>query len=148
MSPDDDVRSPLQARSDLVDILTCDPENARLIATIIESELRGMKDSEDIEAMSNAISEVADKASMDPEARDNLLYWLTETSHDARQLILVATIEQLLGIEQCRPAALEALATVSSEDNVTLVMKWVEKGILTLNQAIFILLYPDTAALK
>ena len=148
MTPEDDIGSPLQARSDLVDILAFDPDNARIIASIIELELLGMKDRDEVTKLSNAITEVADRASLDPDARDNLLFWLTKTSPDARQMILVKTVEKLLEIDECRPAALKALGRVSSEDNVQLVMDWVERGVLTMNQAIFVLLYPDNAALQ
>jgi hypothetical protein len=146
MSRDDESDSPMRARTDLIDILTCDPENTEIIATIVEAELRGIRDSETTEEMSNALTEAAKKASLDPKARDNVLYWITETSPDARQLILVKTIEQLLSLDQCRPAALDALARVSSEENVSLVMEWVEKNVLTLDQAIYVLLYPDSTA--
>ncbi len=148
MSDNRDVQDPIRARSDLVDVLVCDPENAELIASLIEAELRGMKT-----GMSNELKEeikrAAQKASLDQKAMDNLLYWLTETSLDARQLILIRTIEQLLTIDQCRSSALKALAKISSEENVSLVMEWVDRGILTLNQAVYVLLFPDsTATLK
>jgi hypothetical protein len=70
---------------------------------------------------------------------------LTETSPDARQLILVRTIEELLGIEESKKSTLDALAKVSSEENVDMVMEWVNKKIMTLNQAVYVLLFPDSS---
>jgi hypothetical protein len=39
----------------------------------------------------------------------------------------------------------EALTRISSEDNVKMVMEWVDRKILTLNQAVYVLLYPDSS---
>jgi hypothetical protein len=61
-------------------------------------------------------------------------------------MILVQTIEELLGMPQCKDATVEALTRISSKDNVTMVMEWVERKILTLNQAVYVLLYPDSSA--
>lgn len=146
MSQDDDLGSPMRARSDLVDILICNPETTEIIATLIEAELRGIRDNESESDLSNALAEAAARADKEPEARDNVLYWLTQTSPDARQMIIVKTLEQLLGLDECRAAALKALARISSEENVKLVMEWVDKGILKLDQAIFVLLYPDSSS--
>jgi hypothetical protein len=60
-------------------------------------------------------------------------------------MILVQTIEELLGMPQCRPATLEALTRISSAENVDMVMEWVNRKILTLNQAVYVLLYPDSS---
>ncbi len=145
MSKNDDTRSPLRARSDLVDILSCNPENAELIATLIESELYGIKTGESAE-LSEKITKAAENSSIDKDAIDNVLFWLSSSSLDARQLILIKTIEELLNHEECRPTVLNALAKISSEENVNLVMDWVDKGVLTLNQAIYVLLFPDSSA--
>jgi hypothetical protein len=145
LSRDDDLKGPLQARSDLVDILKFNPENTNAIVTIIQSELKGIKDRESKSNISKAVGEAAERAHVEPEVKDNVLYWLTETSPDARQLILVRTIEELLGIEESKQATLDALAKVSSEENVDMVMEWVNKKIMTLNQAVYVLLFPDSS---
>ena len=44
MSDDKDHNSPAQARSDLIDILSHDPENTEAIVTIIQYELTDLKD--------------------------------------------------------------------------------------------------------
>lgn len=144
MSREDDIKSPLQARSDLVDILKFNPENTDTIVTIIQSELKGIKDRESVSKISEAVGEAAKRADVEPKVKDNVLYWLTETSPDARQLILVRTIEELLGLEGSKQSTLDALGKVSSKENVDMVMEWVNKKIMTLNQAVYVLLFPDS----
>ena len=64
-------------------------------------------------------------------------------------MILVQTIEELLKLPASKEPTIEALSRVSSEDNVRIVMEWVDRKILTLNQAVYVLLYPDSSdALK
>ncbi len=147
MSGENDEKGPLQARSDLIDILSSDPENTDALVTIIESELKDIKEGDVVDKISAAIASAADGTEIGSKARDNLLFWLTETSPDARQMILVQTIEHLLQNLECRKPTLSALAKVSSKGNVKLVLDWHERGILTLNQAVFVLLYPDSSTL-
>ena len=146
MSRDEDVMSPLRARSDLVDILKRNPKNTEAIVAVIESELRGIKDSQSRSQVSNALSKAAKRASVGKKVVDNVLYWLTETSPDVRQMILVRTIEDLLLDKLSRDAALAALTSVSSAENVKTVMDWVNKGVLTMNQAVYVLLYPESSS--
>jgi len=143
MSDDKDRSDPAQARSDLIDILSHDPVNTEAIVAIIRHELRDIKTSEDIISALNA---AAASSNVDANARDNVLYWLTETTPDVRQMILVQTIEELLGMPQCKDATINALTQVSSEENVKMVMEWVDRGILKLDQAVYVLLYPDSSA--
>ena len=143
MSDDKDPSGPAQARSDLIDILSHDPENTEAIVTIIQNELTDLKDAK---AVTNALNAAASSSKVAAEARDNVLYWLTETTPDVRQMILVQTIEELLGMPQCKDATVKALTQISSEDNVKMVMEWVDRKILTLNQAVYVLLYPDSSA--
>jgi len=147
LSGENDEKGPLRARSDLIDILSSDPKNTDALVTIIESELKGIKEGDVVDGISAAIANAADRAEIGSKARDNLLFWLTETSPDAKQMILVQTIEHLLQNLECRKPTLSALAKVSSEENVKLVLDWHERGILTLNQAVFVLLYPDSSTL-
>jgi len=142
MSDDKDPSGPAQARSDLIDILSHDPENTEAIVTIIQHELTDLKDAK---AVTNALNAAAASSNVDANARDNVLYWLTETTPDVRQMILVQTIEELLGMPQCKDATIDALTQISSEDNVKMVMEWVDRKILTLNQAVYVLLYPDSS---
>jgi hypothetical protein len=147
LSKDDNFNGPLQARSDLVDILSHDPANTEAIVKIITAELKDMKDSETESEISTALSEAS--SGVEKEAKDNVLYWLTKTSPDVRQMILVQTIEELLKLPASKESTIDALTRVSSADNVKMVMEWVDRKILTLNQAVYVLLYPDsTAALK
>jgi hypothetical protein len=143
LSDDKDHSSPAQARSDLIDILSHDPENTEVIVTIIQNELTDLKDSK---AVTKALDSAAASSKVDADAKDNVLYWLTETTPDVRQMILVQTIEELLGMPQCEEATIKALTRVSSEDNVKMVMAWVDSKILTMNQAVYVLLYPDSSA--
>ena len=143
MSDDKDHNSPAQARSDLIDILSHDPENTEAIVTIIQYELTDLKDRK---AVTNALDAAAASSKVDADAKDNVLYWLTETTPDVRQMILVQTIEELLGMPQCEEATIKALTRISSEDNVKMVMAWVDSKILTMNQAVYVLLYPDSSA--
>ena len=143
MSDDKDPSGPAQARSDLIDILSHDPENTEAIVTIIQNELADLKDGK---AVSSALNAAAASSKVDANARDNVLYWLTETTPDVRQMILVQTIEELLGMPQCEEATIKALTQISSEDNVKMVMEWVDRKILTMNQAVYVLLYPDSSA--
>ena len=142
----DDELGPLRARSDLVDILCNDPQNTEAIVTLIQVELKDLKDSEFITELSDTITEVAAQSKVDAKTRKNVLYWLTQATPDIRQMILVQTIEELLMLEQCREATLKALIKVSSKENVNMVMEWVNRKILTLNQAVYVLLYPDSSS--
>ena len=146
LSDDKDHSGPAKARSDLIDILSHDPANTEAIVTIIQNELTDLKDKKAVSEISNALSEAAASTSVDGSANDNVLYWLTETTPDVRQMILVQTIEELLGMPQCKDTTVEALTRISSEENVKMVMEWVERKILTLNQAVYVLLYPDSSA--
>jgi hypothetical protein len=143
LSDDNDHSGPAKARSDLIDILSHDPENTEAIVTIIQNELTDLKDGA---AVTNALHAAAGSSKVDAGVRDNVLYWLTETTPDVRQMILVQTIEELLGMPQCKDATVAALTKISSEDNVNMVMEWVDRKILTLNQAVYVLLYPDSSA--
>jgi len=145
LSKDNEI-GPMQARSDLIDILSNCPENTEAIVTLIQSELKDLRDSDAIKNISNTITEAATQSNVDAAARDNVLYWLTETTPDVRQMILVQTIEELLGMENCKEATIYALVKISSQENVDMVMEWVNRKILTLNQAVYVLLYPDSSA--
>ena len=145
LSDDKDRSGPAQARSDLIGILSHSPANTEAIVTIIRNELTDLKDGTAVTEISNALSEAAAPAKVAPDVTDNVLYWLTKTTHDVRQMILVQTIEELLGMPQCKDATVNALTRISSEDNVKMVMEWVDRKILTLNQAVYVLLYPDSS---
>ncbi|MHA2353289.1 MAG: hypothetical protein ACXABX_09240 [Candidatus Thorarchaeota archaeon] len=126
-----------------IDILSHDPENTEAIVTIIQNELTDLKDSKSV---NSALDAAAASSKVDAAAKDNVLYWLTETTPDVRQMILVQTIEELLGMPQCKETTINALTRISSEDNVKMVMEWVDRKILTMNQAVYVLLYPDSSA--
>lgn len=143
LSDDNDHSGPAKARSDLIDILSHDPANTEAIVTIIQNELTDLKDGT---AVTNALNAAAGSSKVDAGVRNNVLYWLTETTPDVRQMILVQTIEELLGMPQCKDATVAALTKISSEENVNMVMEWVDRKILTLNQAVYVLLYPDSSA--
>lgn len=145
MSDEDGFNGPMKARSDLVDMLRSCPDNTAAIVTLIQSELKDIQDREVVSSISNALDTVASDSGTTVEVKNNVLYWLTETSLDARQMIMVRTIEELLGIKECKSATLEALSQISSEENVEMVMAWVEKKILTLNQAVYVLLFPESS---
>jgi hypothetical protein len=134
----------MQARSDLIDILSHDPANTEAIVKIITAELKDLKEGDTEAEISNALSEVS--SGVNKKAKDNVLYWLTKTAPDVRQMILVQTIEELLNLPASKEPTIEALTRVSSADNVKMVMEWVDRKILTLNQAVYVLLYPDSSA--
>jgi hypothetical protein len=139
----------MKARADLVGILRSDPDITEVIVTIIENELKDIKDQEVMAKISNTLSEAAAHSGVEAEVKDNVLHWLTETSPDVRQMILVKTIEELLETPDCKEPTMEALGRLSSKDNVDMVFEWVNSNILTLNQAVYVLLYPDSSeALK
>jgi hypothetical protein len=139
----------MKARSDLVDMLKANPENTAAIVTLIKDELQELQDSEAKSRVSGTINSVAADSGISPEVKDNVLYWLTQTSLDARQMIMVRTIEELLEIEECKEPTLNALAEISSKDNVDMVMEWVNRSVMTLNQAVYVLLFPESSdALK
>ncbi len=149
MSGREDTTGPLKARSALVDILKSDPENTDALVAIIESELKDIRDGDTRSQISDAVEGAAQNTEVDKRTMDELLYWLTETSPDARRMILVQTIEHLLKDDLTKKSALTALERISSEENVEMVMAWVDRGILKLDQAVFVLLYPDASdALK
>jgi hypothetical protein len=134
----------MQARSDLIDILSQGPANTEAIVKIIAAELKDLKEGETESEISTALNEVSTE--VDKDAKDNVLYWLTKTSPDVRQMILVQTIEELLKLPASKEPTIDALTRVSSADNVKMVMEWVDRKILTLNQAVYVLLYPDSSA--
>ncbi|MFW9812988.1 MAG: hypothetical protein ACFFF9_11065 [Candidatus Thorarchaeota archaeon] len=144
MSKDEDFEGPLQARSDLIDILSHDPANTEAIVRIITAELKDLKESDTESEISNALNEAS--SGVNKETKDNVLYWLTKTAPDVRQMILVQTIEELLKLPMSKEPTIEALTRVSSAENVKMVMEWVDRKILTLNQAVYVLLYPDSSA--
>lgn len=139
----------MKARSDLVELLKSCPEKTEEIVTLIRSELEEIQDSDAVSRVSGAIDTFTADSDTPEDVKDNILYWLTQTSLDARQMIIVRTIEELLEIEDCKPAVLDALSQISSKENVKMVMEWVNKKVLTLNQAVYVLLFPDSSeALK
>lgn len=146
MNKENDINSPIRARSDLVEMIRTSPENTEAVVAIIQNELKDLQKSEDAAEIEVALERVATDASIDEEARDNVLYWLTKTSPDARQTIIVRTIEELLRLPETRDTILDILGRISSEENVKMVMEWVDHNILTLNQAVFVLLFPDSSA--
>lgn len=149
MSSREDTTGPMKARSALVDILKSNPENTDALVAIIENELKDIRDGNTRSEISDAVEGAAQNTKIDKKTMDELLYWLTETSPDARRMILVQTIEHLLKDDFTKESTLAALERISSEENVELVMAWVERGILKLDQAVFVLLYPDASdALK
>ncbi|TXT56077.1 MAG: hypothetical protein BAJATHORv1_30463 [Candidatus Thorarchaeota archaeon] len=144
---EDEEKGPMKARSDLIDILKSSPEITDAIVTIVEQELKGVQADES--KIADAISSGAKKSDIDSDEKDNVLYWLTETGPDARQIILVRTIEELLTVPEYKDSVMTALGKISTNENVTMVMEWVDRGILTLNQAVYVLLFPDSSqALK
>jgi hypothetical protein len=139
----------MKARADLVGILRSDPDITGVIVTIIENELKDIKDKEVMTKISNTLSEAAAHSGVEAEVKDNVLHWLTETSPDVRQMILVKTIEDLLETPDTKAPTMDALGKLSSKENVDMVFEWVNSNILTLNQAVYVLLYPDSSeALK
>jgi len=142
----DDELGPMRARSDLIDIISQDPKNTDAIVTLIQSELADLKDGDAVTNIKNAISELASDSNIDSKTTDNVLYWLTQTNPDVRQMILVQTIEELLGMDASKETTIRALHQVSSKENVDMVMEWVRRKILTLNQAVYVLLYPDSSS--
>ncbi|MFW9848491.1 MAG: hypothetical protein ACFFF4_05080 [Candidatus Thorarchaeota archaeon] len=145
MSGNEEMDGPMKARSDLVDMLKTCPENTVAIVTLIKDELQELQDSETKSRVSGTIDSVAADSGVSDEVKDNVLYWLTQTSLDARQMIMVRTIEELLELEDCRPATLTALSQISSKENVEMVMEWVDRSIMTLNQAVYVLLFPESS---
>ncbi|MFW9887584.1 MAG: hypothetical protein ACFFER_05340 [Candidatus Thorarchaeota archaeon] len=145
----DEENDPMKARADLVGILRSDPDITQVIVTIIENELKDIKDREVVKEISNTLDEAASHSGVESEVKDSVLHWLTETSPDVRQMILVKTIEDLLETPDCKAATMDALGRLSSKENVDMVFEWVNSNILTLNQAVYVLLYPDSSeALK
>jgi hypothetical protein len=139
----------MKARADLVGILRSDPDITGVIVTIIENELKDIKDKEVMTKISNTLSEAAAHSGVEAEVKENVLHWLTETSPDVRQMILVKTIEDLLETPDTKAPTMDALGKLSSKENVDMVFEWVNSNILTLNQAVYVLLYPDSSeALK
>lgn len=145
----DEENGPMKARADLVGILRSDPDITGVIVTIIENELKDIKDKDVMTKISNTLSEAAAHSSVEPEVKENVLHWLTKTSPDVRQMILVKTIEDLLETPDTKEPTMDALGKLSSKENVDMVFEWVNSNILTLNQAVYVLLYPDSSeALK
>ncbi|MCF2136732.1 MAG: hypothetical protein K9W43_05755 [Candidatus Thorarchaeota archaeon] len=147
MSGNDEAAKLARARTDLVDMIRASPDDIEPLLEIIEGELKGIKEGTTSDNISEAVSKVAEVSGADADSVCNVLYWLTESGPDARQTIIVHTIESLLKDSYTRHIALAVLTRVSSQDNIDIMMKYVDRGVLTLSQAIFVLLYPDSAQL-
>ncbi|MHA1638234.1 MAG: hypothetical protein ACTSUB_09500 [Candidatus Thorarchaeota archaeon] len=145
MSGEKENIDPIKARSDLVDILLMNPENTDAIVKLIQSELADMKDGDTVAQISTAIDQAASGSKISSDSKDNVLFWLTETSLDARQMIMVRTIEDLLNNDASRPTTMDALTQVFTKENVDMVMQWVNRKVLTLNQGIYVLLFPESS---
>lgn len=146
MTQENGSGGPMKARTDLVDMLLCDPEVTEALVTIIKSELEDMQEGEAGKQISETLHEAAARTNVEDTNQRNILYWLTQTGSDVRQMILVQTIEALLEYPECRKPTLDALEKISSRENVDMVMQWVDKQILTLEQAVYVLLYPEASA--
>ncbi len=133
----------VKVRSDLAEIIRGGVKETDAVVELIENELRGMQSPDRVTRISDILSKIADLSRVDADKRNNLLYWLTESSPDVRQVILVHTIEELVNDARVRDDILKVLAKISSKDTVNMVMDWVRRGILTLNQGIYVLLYPN-----
>lgn len=145
----DEDEGPMRARADLLDIIRRDPDITDVVVTIVENELKDIKNKDVVAQISNTLSEAASHSGIGAEVQESVLHWLTESTPDVRQMILVKTVEDLLETPDCRDATLKALAKLSSKDNVDMVFQWVDSNILTLNQAVYVLIYPDSSeALK
>ncbi|MHA1930627.1 MAG: hypothetical protein ACTSV2_18815 [Candidatus Thorarchaeota archaeon] len=145
MSGEKENIDPIKARSDLVDILLMNPENTDAIVKLIQSELADIKDGDTVAQISTAIDQAASGSKISSDSKDNVLFWLTETSLDARQMIMVRTIEDLLNNDASRPTTMDALTQVFTKENVDMVMQWVNRKVLTLNQGIYVLLFPESS---
>ncbi|MFO7836971.1 MAG: hypothetical protein R6V83_09960 [Candidatus Thorarchaeota archaeon] len=137
---------PMKARADLVEMLMCDPEVTEALVTIIKSELKEMQESDAVSQISGALHDAATRTEIENTNQKNILYWLTQTGSDVRQMILVQTIKSLLEYPECRQPTLDALEKISSRENVSMVMEWVNRNILTLEQAVYVLLYPEASS--
>ncbi len=147
MSGNDEAAKLAQARTDLVDMIRASPKSTQSLLEIIESELKGIKEGPAADNIADAVSKVAEASGADADSVCNVLYWLTESGPDARQTIIVQTLESLVKDESTRDIALSVLSRFSTRENIDIIMKYVSKGVLTLSQAIFVLLYPDSSSL-
>ena len=120
--------------------------DVQTLVEIIEYELRGIKDGEASKFISETVSKAAETSGADADSVCNVLYWLTESGPNARQTILVQTLESLLNDPSMREIGLSVLSRISSPENVDIMLKYVDRGVLTLSQAIFVLLYPDSSS--
>jgi len=141
----DEDEGPMRARADLLDIIRRDPDITAVVVSIVESELKDIKNKDVVAQISNTLSEAATHSGIGADIQESVLHWLTESTPDVRQMIMVKTIEDLLETPDCRDATLKALAKLSSKENVDMVFQWVDSNILTLNQAVYVLIYPDSS---
>ncbi|MEM2142186.1 MAG: hypothetical protein QXQ81_02880 [Candidatus Thorarchaeota archaeon] len=132
-------------RSDLVGIIRGSSSITEMIVNLIENELRDLREGDAAERVRGALSVAAREAGVTDSTRDAVLAWLTKTTPDVRQTILVQTSETHLGDDKIRPDILRALEQVASKESVTMVMDWVNRGILTLSQGVYVLLFPESS---
>lgn len=147
MSGNDEATGMMKARTDLIDMIRTSQEDIETLVEIIENELKNIREGDAAERISKAVSKVAEGSGADADSLYNVLYWLTQSGPDARQAIIVQTLETMLNDESLRKVGLSVLTRVSSQENVDLMLRYVERGVLTLSQAIFVLLYPDSSSL-
>jgi len=143
MSKNDEASEMIRARTDLIDLIRSSREDLDTLIEIIENELKDIREGDTAERISRAVSRAAEGAGTDTDSLYNILYWLTQSGPDARQAIVVQTLETMMNDDELRDVALAILERLSSRENVDIVLRYVEKGVLTLGQAIFVLLYPD-----
>ncbi len=147
MSKNNEASEMIRARSDLIDMIRASREDIETLIQIIENELKDIREGDTAERISKAVSRVAEGSGADTDSVYNVLYWLTQSGPDARQAIIVQTLETMMNDEELRDVALAILRRLSSKENVDIVLKYVDKNVLTLSQAIYVLLYPDASGI-
>ncbi len=134
--------SPIDVEKILVDIVRKNPED-ELLYELLKYEL-GISNinGSNKEKVLTTLKKNATKYDLTDKDVEKIFYWVTHPVRDIRQIILTKTIEELLKDDKFHDKIYEMLCELTGKEGVELIFKWVKDGIMTLEQAIFTIVYP------
>ncbi len=134
--------TPIDVEKILVDIIRKNPED-HLLYDLLAYELgisnvNGSNKEKVLEDLQNN----ANKYNLSDKQVEKIFYWITHPVRDIRQIIITKTIEELLKDERFHDSVYDILCSLAGKEGVELIFKWVKDGVMTLEQAVFTIVYP------
>lgn len=134
--------SPKDVERILIDIIKKN-SNDELLIDLLKFELsRNDNNGKNKEKLLQELKDAATIHNISDEQIDKIFYWITHPVRDIRQIILTKTIEELLKDEKYYNNVFNILCQTAGKEGVELIFKWVKDGIMTLEQAIYTIVYP------